>query len=81
MVLNAELEAYLNGKAAGGRKNHRRGYSSKTTSKLDIWIPPDREGPFDQKPIARRQRRLQVDEKIVSIYPRGIATREIQGLL
>jgi putative transposase len=49
------------------------------TSKLDIRIPRDREG--DPKLIARYQRRFPgFDEKIVSMYARGMTTREIQGI-
>ncbi|VFU07838.1 transposase (fragment) [Methylocella tundrae] len=52
------------------------------TSKLDIRIPRDREGTFDPKLIARYQRRFPgFDEKIVSMYPRGMTVREIQGHL
>jgi putative transposase len=85
-VLNAEIDDHLNGETAEGRKNHRNGYSSKRviteTSKLDIRIPRDREGTFDPKLIARYQRRFPgFDEKIVSMYARGMTTREIQGHL
>jgi putative transposase len=52
------------------------------TSKLDIRIPRDREGTFDPKLIARYQRRFPgFDDKIVSMYARGMTTREIQGHL
>ncbi len=48
------------------------------TSKLDIRIPRDREGTFDPKLIARCQRRFPgFDEKIVSMYARGMTVREI----
>ncbi len=85
-VLNAEIEEHLDGEAGEGRKNHRNGYSSKKviteTSKLDIRIPRDREGTFDPKLIARYQRRFPgFDEKIVSMYARGMTVREIQGHL
>src|SRR4051812_3813279 len=51
-------------------------------AKLDIRIPRDREGTFDPKLIARYQRRFPgFDEKIVSMYARGMSTREIQGHL
>jgi hypothetical protein len=40
----------------------------------------DREGNFDSKLIAKYQRRfLGFDEKIVSMYARGMSVREIQG--
>jgi len=85
-VLNAELTDHLDGETAGGKANHRNGYSKKTvlteTSKIDIKIPRDREGTFDPKLIQRYQRRFPgFDEKIVSMYARGMTVREIQGHL
>ena len=85
-VLNAELDDHLEGEAAAGKSNHRNGYSKKTvlteTSKIDIKVPRDREGSFDPKLIARYQRRFPgFDEKIVSMYARGMTVREIQGHL
>src|ERR1700761_189180 len=85
-VLNAEIDDHLDGEAAEGKKNHRNGYSKKSvlteSSKLDIRVPRDREGTFDPKLIARYQRRFPgFDEKIVSMYARGMTVREIQGHL
>jgi putative transposase len=85
-VLNAELDDHLDGEAAAGKPNHRNGYSKKTvlteTSKIAIKVPRDREGTFDPKLIQRYQRRFPgFDEKIVSMYARGMTVREIQGHL
>ena len=85
-VLNAEIDDHLDGEATAGRRNSRNGYSKKTvlteTSKLDLRIPRDREGTFDPKLIQRYQRRFPgFDEKIVSMYARGMTVREIQGHL
>jgi putative transposase len=47
-----------------------------------VRIPRDREGTFDPKLIQRYQRRFPgFDDKIVSIYARGMSVREIQGHL
>jgi hypothetical protein len=52
------------------------------TSKIDIKVPRDRGGTFDPKLIQRYQRRFPgFDEKIVSMYARGMTVREIQGHL
>src|ERR1700684_4450031 len=85
-VLNAEIDDHLDGEAAAGKRNSRNGYSKKRvlteTSKLDLRMPRDREGRFDPKLIARYQRRFPgFDEKIVSMYARGMTVREIQGHL
>src|SRR5439155_6440559 len=81
-----ELDDHLSKESGEGGKNHRNGYSKKTvlteTSKIDVRIPRDREGTFDPKLIQRYQRRFPgFDEKIVSMYARGMTVREIQGHL
>ena len=85
-VLNAELDDHLDTEAAEGSRNRRNGYSKKTvlteTAKIDVRIPRDREGTFDPKLIQRYQRRFPgFDDKIVSMYARGMTVREIQGHL
>ena len=85
-VLSAELDDHLDGEAAAGKANRRNGYSKKTvlgeSSKLELRIPCDREGTFDPKLIAKYQRRFPgFDEKIISMYARGMSVREIQGHL
>ena len=86
-VLNAELDGRrLDNEAAEGSWNRRNGSSKKTvlteTAKIDIRIPRDREGTFDPKLIQRYQRRFPgFDDKIVSMYARGMTVREIQGHL
>ena len=64
----------------------RNGYSKKTVltenAKIDVRIPRDRAGTFDPKLIQRYQRRFPgFDDKIVSMYARGMSVREIQGHL
>jgi putative transposase len=85
-VLNAELDDHLDGEATEGRANRRNGYSKKTilteNAKIDVRIPRDREGTFDPRLIQRYQRRFPgFDDKIVSMYARGMSVREIQGHL
>jgi putative transposase len=64
--------------------NRRNGSSQKTvttdTGKMVLDIPRDRNGTFDPLLIAKYQRRFpEFDRKIVSMYARGMSTREIQG--
>ena len=64
--------------------NRRNGSSSKTVTtdsgKVVLDIPRDRNGTFDPVLIAKYQRRFpDFDRKIVSMYARGMTTREIQG--
>ena len=83
-ALNAEMDHHLG--ADGGSGNSRNGYGKKTvlteTGKMALDIPRDRLSTFDPQLIARYQRRFPgFDEKIVSMYARGMSTREIQGHL
>jgi len=83
-ALNAEMDHHLgHGDQAG---NNRNGYGRKTvvtdTGKIDIEVPRDRQGSFDPQLIAKYQRRFPgFDDKIVSMYARGMTTREITGHL
>ena len=85
-VLNAEFDHHLDGGEPDGRLNGRNGYGTKTvltsTGKLALQIPRDRLATFDPQLIAKYQRRFPgFDERIVSMYARGMSTREIQGHL
>src|ERR671932_900929 len=85
-ALNAELDHHLESGEPDGRANGRNGYSAKSvltdSAKLDLQIPRDRLSTFDPQLIAKYQRRFPgFDDKIVSMYARGMSTREIQGHL
>jgi len=85
-ILNTELDEHLGEEAAAGCENHRNGSSKKSmltgTSKVTLDIPRDRSGTFDPKLIAKYQRRFpEFDEKIISMYARGMSVREIRGHL
>jgi Transposase and inactivated derivatives len=52
------------------------------TGRIDLEVPRDRRASFDPQLIARYQRRFPgFDDKIVSMYARGMSTREITGHL
>ena len=85
-ALNAEMDHHLDGGEPDGRANSRNGYGGKTvltgTGKLDLQVPRDRLATFDPQLIAKYQRRFPgFDDRIVSMYARGMSTREIQGHL
>jgi putative transposase len=66
--------------------NSRNGSSTKTVTgkngALEIDVPRDRNGTFEPKLIPKRQKRFDgFDEKIISMYARGMSVREIQGHL
>ncbi len=82
-ALNAEMDHHLSGKEAD---NSRNGYGKKTvltdTGKIELEVPRDRQSSFDPQLIAKYQRRFPgFDDKIVSMYARGMSTREIVGHL
>ena len=83
-MLNAEMNHHLGGEGTDEPVNTRNGYGQKTvltdTGRLALDIPRDRQGTFDPQLIAKYQRRFPgFDEKIVSMYARGMSVREIQG--
>jgi putative transposase len=82
-ALNAEMDHHLSGEEAG---NSRNGYGRKSvltdTGKIELEVPRDRQASFDPQLIAKYQRRFPgFDDKIVSMYARGMSTREIVGHL
>src|ERR671921_1419220 len=81
--LNAEMDHHLAREETG---NARNGYGRKTvvtdTGKLELQIPRDRQASFDPQLIAKYQRRFPgFDDKVISMYARGMSTREIAGHL
>jgi putative transposase len=89
-ALGAELDdhlGYVKGDPAGnGSGNSRNGHYGKTVTTaagpVRIAVPRDRNSTFEPKIVPRGQRRLgQVDDMILSLYARGMTTRDIQGHL
>lgn len=83
-ALNAEMDHHLGHEEQAG--NSRNGYGRKTVvteaGKIAIDVPRDRQGSFDPQLIAKYQRRFPgFDDKIISMYARGMSTREITGHL
>lgn len=83
-ILNAELDEHLDAERGEGNANRRNGSSKKSvltgTSKMTLSIPRDRSGTFNPKLIAKYQRRFpDFDNKIISMYARGMTVREIRG--
>lgn len=83
-ALNAEMDHHLEGDEGIG--NSRNGYGRKRVvtdgGSMDLQIPRDRQASFDPQLIAKYQRRFPgFDNKIISMYARGMSTREIAGHL
>ena len=89
-ALGAELTVHLGygkheavGKNSG---NSRNGTSPKTMKgefgNLPLDVPRDRNGTFEPQIIGKGQRRFEgFDQAIISLYSRGLTTREIEGHL
>lgn len=80
---NAEMDHHLAGEEPGNRRN---GYGKKTvipdTGRIDLEVLRDRQARFDPQLTAKCQRRFPgFDDKIISMYARGMSIREIVGHL
>ena len=83
-ALGAEMEAHL-GYAKDERSdnsNARNGYSKKILKgnhgEVQISTPRDREGSYNPILVGKRQTRLtEFDDQIISLYARGMSTRDI----
>jgi putative transposase len=89
-ALGAELTHHLGyekGDPAGrGTGNNRNGSYPKTVltedGAVEIEVPRDRNGSFEPQIVAKGETRLDgFDDKIISLYARGMTVREIQGHL
>ena len=83
-MLDAEMDHHLDQASEQAAGNHRNGYSQKTVltdvGELPLAIPRDRQGRFNPQLIEKYRRRFPgFDDKIISLYARGMSTREIQG--
>lgn len=81
-ALNAEMDHHLAGD--GGADNRRNGYGRKTVltgdGKIGLDVPRDRRSSFDPQLLAKYQRRFpDFNDKIISMYARGMSVREIVG--
>jgi putative transposase len=90
-ALKGELTHHLGyemkGEASESGTSNRRNGSSKKKLKgdfgeIEIKVPRDREASFEPKIVAKHQTRWTgFDDKVLSMYARGMTTREIQGHL
>ncbi len=89
-ALGAELTQHLGyekhsaeGKNSGNSRNGSTGKTLKTDmGDLPLEIPRDRNGEFEPMIVKKGQRRFTgFDDKILSMYARGMTTRDIQGHL
>src|SRR3954449_7695741 len=89
-ALDAEMTEHLgydkHDPAGRGTGNSRNGTRSKTVltevGPVEISVPRDRDGSFEPKIVAKRQKRLTgVDEMVISLAAKGLTTGEISAHL
>ncbi len=89
-ALETEMTEHLghdkSGAVTNRTRNTRNGHSAKTLQgdfgELPLDIPRDRQGVFEPQLVAKHQTRWSgFDDKIISLYARGLSVREIQGHL
>lgn len=89
-MLEAEMDVSLgypkNEKGEVPTDNKRNGYSPKTVKsqygEFEVDIPRDRKGEFEPKIVPKYQRDISgIEEKIISLYARGMSTRDIHDQL
>lgn len=83
-ALNAELDNHLgySKHEPSSTENSRNGFSSKTIKtedgQFEIDSPRDRDGSFEPQLVKKHQTRFtSMDDKILSLYAKGMTTREI----
>lgn len=89
-VLDAEMSEHLgydkHEVAGRGSGNSRNGHNRKRVltgeGELELDVPRDRNGTFEPQLVGKHQRRLtDFDDKVLSLYARGMSMRDIQSHL
>jgi len=86
-MMAAEFDHHMEQDRAGREgRNHRNGFTRKRvltdSGHVEVTVPRDREARFDPVLIGKYQRRLPgFDDKVISLYTRGMSAREIQAHL
>ena len=81
-ALDAEMDAHLDGEQESDncRNGHNRKRVLTDSSALDLEVPRDRLGRFEPQLVEKyARRRPGFDDKVISMYARGMTTREIRG--
>ena len=83
-MLKAELDNHLGYETyeRNQSSNSRNGKKSKMVrskyGQLEIDVPQDRDGSFEPQVVKKRQKDIsQIEEKIISMYAKGLSTRQI----
>lgn len=87
-MMEAEMDEHLGyGKSErSDSDDYRNGYKSKRINSsygsMDIQVPQDRKSTFEPQVVKKRQKDIsQIDQKIISMYAKGMTTRQISDTL
>ena len=85
-ALAGELKHHLENQEEETSRNSRNGHSKKTVQsshgEMELSIPRDRNSSFEPILVPKHQRRIaRLDEKILSLYARGMSIRDISAQL
>ena len=83
-MMEAEMEEHL-GYSKSERSNnddYRNGYKTKRINSnygsMEIHVPQDRKSTFEPQVVKKRQKDISdIDQKIISMYAKGMTTRQI----
>ena len=83
-MMEAEMDDHLGYERSERSDNddYRNGYKSKTVNSsygsMRIDVPQDRKSTFEPKIVKKRQKDIsEIDQKIISMYAKGMTTRQI----
>lgn len=82
-LMKAELEEHLQESRENGSSNSKNGFDQKKVKgdfgEVEITVPRDRDASFEPAIVPKRQREIgNFSEKVISLYARGLTTREIE---
>ena len=83
-MMEAEMDAHLGYQKSerSDSDDYRNGYKSKRVNSsygsMDIDVPQDRKSTFEPQIVKKRQKDISdIDQKIISMYAKGMTTRQI----
>ena len=87
-LMEAEMDTHLGYQKSerSDGDNYRNGYKSKRVNtnygSMEIDVPQDRNSSFDPQVVKKRQKDISgIDQKIISMYAKGMTTRQISDTL
>ena len=87
-MMEAEMDDHLGYQRSqhSDSDDHRNGYKSKRINSsygsMDIQVPQDRKSTFEPQVVKKRQKDIsEIDQKIISMYAKGMTTRQISDTL